>query len=475
MDEQRSTYIVIQQERQGDPKEIHTDALDIGSARESELWLNHSSVSSNHAGIVEIEGRFYITDRTPSSSTTLNGRIIVSGESEALKDNDVIQIGPFFLQVRQINGALEIRVSPQPGFPLPDTQEIHDEQSIESVQDATALSTASPEVASALKLFWEKRARNKIAPTTLLNPRSQRPVGKARYHWEATSDLVRPWPISIFIWSLLFIGILLWALSRWYPAGFSPGTVSAAHARTRLTDKLNIARQPDQGACLTCHTSAESINDNCNSCHQAEEFKATVTPPHRAHQVGCVTCHEEHRGADFNPRLAALKTCTECHDDRNVYKGVRMKTPHPETGFGYPVIDGQWKWRGLDDEELASKPPKIRAEFDKWNDSNNQRKPLSENEKRKAQFHALHVYNVRSVGVMPGDEEGKMKCTSCHSFAGVNADTETPRTRCHFCHSGKFDARTQSVLIEPGKPNCTSCHIQHVKDKYLWSSSLVDE
>jgi hypothetical protein len=152
-----------------------------------------------------------------------------------------------------------------------------------------------------------------------------------------------------------------------------------------------------------------------------------------------------------------------------------MKTPHAATGFGYPVVAGQWKWRGLDDEELASKPAKIRAEFDKWNSANNKGKPVSEKGKLVALFHALHVYRVRSVGSMLSDDEGKMQCTSCHKFEGLKADTETPRTRCAICHSGKIDTQNQSVLIEPDKPNCTSCHVQHVKDKRLWSGSLVDE
>ena len=76
----------------------------------------------------------------------------------------------------------------------------------------------------------------------------------------------------------------------------------------------------------------------------------------RAAGVGCVSCHAEHRGAEFEPGEAALATCTECHNDANrkFYNGRRVGTPHGGT-FGYPVVNGKWTWKGLSDNEWSLK------------------------------------------------------------------------------------------------------------------------
>ena len=78
------------------------------------------------------------------------------------------------------------------------------------------------------------------------------------------------------------------------------------------------------------------------------------------------------------------------------------------------------------------------------------------------------------VGRFAGKAEGELSCSSCHkTFNPI--DRETPRTTCGDCHNGRVDPGSNRVLIAKDKPNCTSCHVQHVKDKRHWNPSLMAE
>jgi hypothetical protein len=91
---------------------------------------------------------------------------------------------------------------------------------------------------------------------------------------------------------------------------------------------------------------------------------------------------------------------------------------------------------------------------------------------RSKQFHALHLYRVRAVAGLSGNEEGEMSCSSCHkSFNPI--DRDTPRLTCARCHNGMTDSRTGRTLVAADAVNCTSCHVQHVMDKNHWNPSLL--
>ena len=198
---------------------------------------------------------------------------------------------------------------------------------------------------------------------------------------------------------------------------------------------------------------------NCAACHNTEAFVATVIAPHAAAGVGCLSCHAEHRGTEFKPGETALATCTECHNDANhkLYNGRKVGTPHGGT-FGYPVVNGKWTWKGLNDEEWSLKQISVA------------RLPSDTEEKwRTKQFHALHLHEVRANG-LPGNADGEVSCSTCHkSFQPM--DRETPRTTCGHCHNGRAEPGTNRILIAKDQPNCTSCHVQHVKDKRHWNPS----
>jgi hypothetical protein len=313
----------------------------------------------------------------------------------------------------------------------------------------------------ALDLFWDKRIREagKMVRPSPLFPRSQRRAGKARFNWAPTSDLARRWPVSFFIWGAVMVGVLSIAAAYWYANAYAPAPVSRSHALDKMEMAPPIAIKANADSCTNCHSLTESMEAKCAACHKTETFAATVINPHVAAGIGCVSCHAEHQGSEFRP---ALVTCTACHNDANKhnYNGRRVSTPHSGT-FGYPVVKEKWTWQGLDDGDWALK------KIDMF------RLPMDTDDQwRSKQFHAIHVQRVRSGPGMQGNSQGELSCSSCHkSFQPI--DRTTPKTTCGECHNGRVEQGSNRVLISKEEPNCTSCHVQHVKNAKHWNPSLL--
>jgi hypothetical protein len=469
---QENKYIIIREDLVQDPVTIITDGLLIGRLVECELLLNHPAVSRGQAGIKELNGSYYLFGLRPSNPVKLNGKAVE--ENEALAPGDVLEIGPFLLEIDRTDDALVIKVSLQIGVVV-DTSDLSS-PNLETAQllpaqprgegkkaPAKARPAALPGD-KALDIFWDKRIREagKMVRHSPLFPKSQRRAGKAQFNWTPTTDLASRWPVSFFIWGAIVVGLLSVAAAYWYANAYAPGPVSRAHAKSQLGLFPPIAARPNANACTTCHSFSGNMDANCSRCHNAEAFVATVIEPHAAAGVGCLSCHAEHRGENFNAAEAALVTCTECHNDanRNTYNGHKVGTPHGGT-FGYPVTNGKWTWKGLNDAEWELKKIAVSRlpgdTEDKW---------------RSKQFHALHVQRVRALPGLPANAHGELSCSSCHkSFNPI--DRETPRTTCGNCHNGRVDPATNRVIIARDKPNCTSCHVQHVKDKRHWNPSLM--
>ncbi|MEP6911650.1 MAG: FHA domain-containing protein [bacterium] len=464
-------FIIVREDLLLDPITIITDGLLIGRLKECELLLNHPSVSRVQAGIKAIEGNYYVFNLRPSNPIILNGRAIEG--NEALAAGDVLEVGPFLLDVdRQAEGlylTVTLRISVQPSADVSTasltTQKLGDAPSSEGEAKKKRAPRAAPLPGTkALDIFWDKRIREagKMVRPSVLFPRGQRRTGKAAFNWRPTSDLRRKWPGSFFIWGVVIVGLGSVGAALFYASAFAPAPVSQAHAATKLGLSPAIAKRPSANSCTSCHSLSASVEQNCASCHQAEGFVPSVIKSHRDAGIGCVACHAEHKGAGFRPRDAAFLTCTGCHNDANqrTYGGRSVNTPHGGT-FGYPVVKGKWIWQGLDEEEWILKQiPLTRLpadDDDAW---------------RSKQFHALHLYRVRAPENLAGNAERQMSCSSCHkSFNPI--DRDTPRQTCAQCHNGQIDPATSHTLVAANKPNCTSCHVQHVKDSWHWNASLM--
>ena len=465
----QNRFIIIREDLVQDPVTIISDGLLIGRLVECELLLNHPAVSRAQAGIKEIEDNYYLFSLRPANPPQLNGKPVE--QNEALAPGDTIAIGPFLLEVDLsdealiLNVALQIVVeatSADPGDPLVGTTQ-------KLVMPEAGKKPKAPRAAplpgnKTLDIFWDKRIREagKMVRPSPLFPKAQRRAGKTQFNWKPTSDLARGWPVALLIWGAVIVGVFSVAGVFWYANAYAPAPLSSSHSRDQLAVLPAIAKRANADSCTNCHSFSGNMDAKCASCHNTELFVATVIKPHVAAGIDCSDCHAEHRGANFRPGPAALATCTECHNDANQrsFNGRRLKTPHGGT-FGYPVVEGHWKWTGLNDDDWALKKIEVT------------RLPTDNDEQwHSKQFHALHVQRVKKVGEMTGNARGELSCSSCHkSFDPI--DRETPRTTCASCHNGKVEPGSSRQLIANNQPNCTSCHVQHVRDKRHWNSSLL--
>lgn len=442
-----------------DPLTLSKDGLVIGRLQSCDILLNHPTISRIHAGINCVNGQYFLINLSISNSLTLNGRLLQTEQVDALADGDFIQLGPFALIVGRREDSLTLFVTHQ--FTGDVTNTTRRLPSLTSIipQQATA------EISDVLKVFWEKRAREKEDWGTMLRPVGKPLPGKALINWRPTKDLIPSWRGGLFTWSLLLIVLASATAFYFYPQFFAPAALSNPHSRSSLTgtEAGFIANRPNANACSTCHAWGESIDNSCVKCHKADAFHASNTPAHQAAGINCTSCHSEHKGEKFEPRIAALDSCAACHNDNNrrLYNGKSVSTPHKNT-YGYPAEGSQWNWSGIKPETAEMSPDIIK--YQETGDS--------EQIRRNKEFHAVHLYRVAPAPGLKTDGSGAMSCSSCHkSFDPL--DRETPRQTCAVCHNGYVDRRTNRVLISNERPNCVSCHVQHYYDKNRWQDFLT--
>src|SRR5215213_2554225 len=320
---QQSTFIITHEGRVEEPKVVVCDGLWIGRLEDSDIRLNHPTVSRLHAGINEVGGYFYLTNFSASSATALNGRPIPVDEAEALTAGDLIQLGPYFIAIEEIepeSETLRIKIMRQFALHVGERETRHEAEVHKKQLAAKSQIAGSSEAVNAIKIWWEdKRTRVKAGRPSSLRPQTPPRLGKARFNWTPTRDLVRPWPFSIFIWAFVFFGALSAFAAFKYKTLVTPRATSAPHARAAFTLTPAIARQPNNNSCTSCHDlglsveNREKMNANCAACHQTEAFSATVTRAHAQAGITCITCHSEHHSKDYRPMHAALESCAKCH------------------------------------------------------------------------------------------------------------------------------------------------------------------
>jgi hypothetical protein len=411
-------------------------------------------------------GRFYFTDLDPDHLFLLNGRPVEGGEPEALADGDLLRTGNHEISVCLRGLLFEVEVDSQHAIAGETAQ-----------RSGAVIPEAIPTGAvDALREFWDKRSRDKIAQPSPLHPQEPPRPGKARFGWGPTGDLARPWPVAILAWAAIVIVLFSVGAALLYARAFSPGVVSDPHTRRTFerTSATAIASRPNANSCTSCHSLTGSMNTQCASCHQTAAFAATTTgiDAHTRAGIGCVSCHTEHEGAGFSNVRSALVSCAKCHNDgnANTYAGRHVATPHSGT-TGYPVVNGTWKWTGLSPAEWAGKPdagsPALQAAAVRQPNE-------SDDDWRRRQFHTLHVNRVRlgKTG-FAGSVNGTVSCSTCHRSIDP-ADKVTPPTTCAKCHngdSGDTDGQGQ-LVVAASAPNCISCHAPHAQEPDHWNPNL---
>ena len=352
----RNHYVIVRNDLPIDPVTIISDGLLIGRLPECELLLNHPSVSRVQAGIKQVDDGYYLFPLRPRNPVLLNGKPIEG--NEALASGDVVAVGPFQLEIEIGEAGLVVRVELQIGIGPAEIDVSDAGLSTAQLVMPDAAKAKKPRAAPiagtrALDIFWDKRMRDvaKMVRPSPLFPRARRREGKKQSNWTATTDLVSRWPVSYFVWGFLVVGLIAVAGAYWYTQAYAPAPLSRAHAALQMTTTPAIAVSANAGSCTTCHAWQGNMEQRCASCHTTQAFVATVIRPHEAAGIGCADCHAEHKGAEFSAAQGALASCNTCHVDGNqsVYNGRRVGTPHDGT-FGYPVVNGQWSAKSINDE-----------------------------------------------------------------------------------------------------------------------------
>jgi mono/diheme cytochrome c family protein len=267
------------------------------------------------------------------------------------------------------------------------------------------------------------------------------------------------------MWGTLIVAAVAITATLAFQEIYSPGALSTAHARDKLSISPSIAKNINSASCSTCHSSRAPMNQNCAGCHTTNAFHSEVSEKHQKASLTCVDCHSEHHGRDFRPALVANVACVGCHRDGGGFvsplDGRMLKTPHGGT-FGYPVNNGRWTWGGVSQAEWQRKElPGVISQFG-----------------LKEQFHLIHA---------AGRQGGRSNCADCHT-AGFEGDAVTKGVResCADCHgTDESAARAQAASarlifadkgpnrsggVRPGAPLCVSCHSQHGEEKDLRAS-----
>jgi predicted CXXCH cytochrome family protein len=431
-----------------EPIVLEKSGLVIGRLASCDIVLNQSSVSRVHAGINHLDEKYVLTNLSSSNVLTLNGRRLDPRDSDVLANGDIIQIGPYTMDVELEGEDLRLNVRRQ----------LKGEYRL-SAPKAAGDAQASEEARSdVLQVFWEKRTREKENPGSRLRPVGKPEPGKAVIKWKPTADLRPPWRKGLFIWIfLIFAAFAILAFWR-YPQTFASKPLASPH--TKKIDASLIANRANENSCTTCHSLTRPVETACIRCHQAEQFHASNTAAHEAAGITCTVCHKEHQGENFQMSEAAQQTCAQCHNDNNkqTYNGLAVRTAHGGS-FGYPAgEDGKWIWKGLH-TEIAETLPAVNA-------------ARVRNETEQAalgrQFHAAHGSRLEAPAGMAADSKGRVFCSTCHtSFQPV--DRVTPRRTCAGCHNNTAEAPGVTAV------NCVSCHVQHPFSNSRWDAFLSPE
>jgi hypothetical protein len=278
-------YIIIRQDLQVDPITIISEGLLIGRLTECEVMLNHPSVSRAQAGIKQFENAYYIFPLRPKNPVLLNGKPVE--ENEGLAAGDVIEVGPFQIEIETAENALVLRVELRIGMRISEIDVSDPGLTTGNLEESAGAKKKRPAPVAgtkALDIFWDRRMREvgKIARPSPLFPKAGRRTGKAAFNWLPTSDLVSRWPAAFFTWAVIVVGAGSVGAAYWYTNAFAPGPLSKAHAATQLSMSPAIAVESNNGSCTTCHALKGSMNERCAGCHETPAFKATMIKPHVA-------------------------------------------------------------------------------------------------------------------------------------------------------------------------------------------------
>ena len=290
----------------------------------------------------------------------------------------------------------------------------------------------------------------------------------------------------------ILAGIAAVGVIAWWGAGLqfrqadawaSPGPVAAVHS-TWAND------------CRRCHTDFQAIRDDafaassktratsdskCQNCHHVSQ-KGNPFGPFGHHalaidlfQLGCSTCHHEHRGSSQPLTCASDDTCTICHarsDLGRIAKPVRNRGPALRNQIADLKVVTQFSasghpyFRSLGDPELGPKSLKLVSRHLKF-----------------ANFsHHLHMMPGMAQG--PGHQAvwtlGQISESDRLRYAQKGQQLSDPvQLTCGSCHqsdSRGFGVAKIDGLPDAGLPPILLCiHAAHNIRKSMPGVSCIDD
>src|SRR5690349_21757963 len=156
-------FIIIRQDLTIDAVTIISEGLLIGRLPQCELRLNHPSVSRVQAGIKQFDESYYVFTLRPKNPVILNGRPVE--DNEALAEGDILEVGPFQLQVESAEDALAIRVELRIGAKVSEIDlsdpGLTTDKLVAPVEAKGKKPRAAPVAGTkTLDIFWDKRIRD---------------------------------------------------------------------------------------------------------------------------------------------------------------------------------------------------------------------------------------------------------------------------------------------------------------------------
>lgn len=200
------------------PQTLYKEGIRLGRLDTCDVVLDDNTVSRIHAGINFVDGQYVIVNLSAANAITLNGRLLPAQKTDVLADGDTVQIGPFAIEIAIKDKAIKLAIQ-RFGIAVQPKGESQRPQT-----------PASSQAADVLRVFWEKRSREKEDWGTRLRPTEKPKPGKAMFNWRPTRDLRRPWRTALFIWAILLVGAIgVFAYFR-YPQTYEPRPLANPHA-----------------------------------------------------------------------------------------------------------------------------------------------------------------------------------------------------------------------------------------------------
>lgn len=116
----------------------------------------------------------------------------------------------------------------------------------------------------------------------------------------------------------------------------NPGELSASHAGFPITDQCENCHKAHALPTTAWLFSAFEHEDMTTQCTQCHVFDGKADAPHNRQfkdtekntAIECISCHHEHKGADFDIRKVSNQTCSNCHE--NSFAHFSQHSPFPE-------------------------------------------------------------------------------------------------------------------------------------------------